>query len=97
MTADPGPLRQQGKPHVRRARPSVASRDLLSRYQAAMRTDLDMVLRALRSDTLSLAERDKYWGLAIKLGRELGNEVEVKPPAKEPTKLAPRGPAAVNF
>jgi hypothetical protein len=72
--------------HVRRAKPSRATQDLLGRYQAQMRYDLDMLVRMLRSDTLTVAERSKYWDLGIKLARELGSEVE---PPKQTAKVTP--------
>jgi hypothetical protein len=53
-----------------------------------------MVLRALRSDTLSLAERSKYWDLGVKLARELGSAVEPTPVQKEPTPLRAHAAAA---
>jgi hypothetical protein len=72
--------------HVRRAKPSRATQDLLGRYQAQMRYDLDMLVRMLRSDTLAVAEREKFGNLAIKLARELGSEVEGP---KHPAKVMP--------
>ena len=94
MTTEGATVREQTRRRVRRAKPSRATRDLLARYQDRMRSDLDMILRMLRPDTLSIAERPKYWDLGITLARELGNEIETAPPAEEPQRLRPTGTGA---
>ena len=94
MTTEAATVREQTRRRVRRATPSRASRELLARYHDRMRSDLDMLLRMLRPDTLTVAERTKYWDLAITLAKQLGNEIETAPPAEEPQRLRPTGTGA---
>lgn len=87
-----GRAQDQGRRHRRRGSPSAETASLLAEYQEAMRTELRAVLAELRGvvpDTglgldgpaagpvrPKLAERMKLWDLAIKVGRELGTEVD---------------------
>lgn len=77
-----------GKSHKRRRIISERNRALLGAYQSDMRMELRDVLNVLRSDTLTLAERERRWKFAAFLARELGDQLE------EPAKLHP--PAAVD-
>lgn len=79
------------RPHRRKGKPSAATTALLARYHAAMRADLARTLEDLEGTASSqleldgsstvkrpaLAERVRLWELAIKLGRELGTEIDV--------------------
>jgi hypothetical protein len=88
-----------GREHRRRGGPSPETEELLERYRAAMRAELDDLLGEIRPAggqlTLeggaarpALEQRRALWDLAIKLGREL---------AAAPEPIAPGGsePAAV--
>jgi hypothetical protein len=102
MAADVDGTRPQdaGRSHARKGSPSRATLSLLADYQEAMRAELRTVLRDLapvmpppglglvqdEAKRPSLADRTKLWDLAIKLGRELGTEIDPGP-------LEPAGPA----
>ena len=102
-----------GRPHRRRGAPSEATRSLLADYQAAMRSELAGVLVELHGkvpapgllddvvtapERPSLADRMRLWDLAIKLGRELGSEIEPLPSPAATSPLAPkRGRGRVDF
>jgi hypothetical protein len=84
-----------GRSHKRKGAPSAATRSLLTRYQDTMRDELSTILDDLapRAQDAGLglvpmppqrppiAERTKLWDLAIKLGRELGSEIDSSPEA----------------
>lgn len=90
MATDTGRPQDQGRRHRKRGAPSSETSTLLGEYQAAMRDELRAVLLELRpvapTGTLelvdeppkrpSLADRSRLWDLAIKLGRELGTEID---------------------
>lgn len=93
-----------GRRHRRKGAPSPATRTLLGKYQDAMRAELAAVLAELApappDPGLGLVEdtpkrpalevRIRSWDLAIKLGRELGAEVDPGPspdgPVGQPAK-----------
>lgn len=94
-----------GRRHRRVGRPSAATLTLLEEYQEAMRVELRATLVEVRGSPPpagllvdveavnvrpTLADRTRLWDLAIKLGRELGAEVDVTPPAP-PQRARPAG------
>lgn len=96
MTSDPsGPRRV----HRRKGAPSAATRSLLADYQGAMRDELrglladlapkapagqlDIMGQPLPARRHPLGERSKMWDLAIRLGRELGAELDQAPAAED--------------
>lgn len=98
-----------GRAHRRtKAGPSPESDEVLERYRAAMRAELDDVLGEVRpagaqltlegsSERIRppLADRLKLWDLAIKLGRELANgEDWSEPPPPPPTRTSGRAGGA---
>jgi hypothetical protein len=114
MPAEPdGPRRV----HRRKGAPSAATRSLLEDYQAAMRAELRGLLEELAprpSDgqldltgapvpprKLPLGERAKVWDLAIRLGRELGTELDLAPAEAEaeeaPRRHGPRPRSRVDW
>lgn len=93
MSESTGRPQDQGRRHRRVGAPEPETVALLGRYQVAMRTELEAILSDLQGvpqpDGLhgpvppkrpSLADRDKLWGLAIRLARELGQAVDPGPP-----------------
>jgi hypothetical protein len=84
----------EGRRHRRKGAPSAATLSLLADYQEAMRSELRTLLTDLQPKAQDqglglvamppkrppLAERSKMWDLAIKLGRELGSEIDPAPP-----------------
>lgn len=90
-----GRPQDQGRRHRRRGTPSAATASLLADYHAAMRAELRACLGELGGAATEnglglvpavvvrppLRERMALWDLAIKLGRELGSEVDATPPA----------------
>lgn len=97
----------QGRRHRKRGDPSGATATLLGEYQEAMRAELRQLLVELRGRPPApglgltgeapaavrpaLAERAKLWDLAIKLGRELGTEVDAGGQAGQAAPAAPAG------
>ena len=88
MTAEPVGAREQdvGRSHRRHRAPSPETAELLERYQAAMRAELEDVLAEIRPavgqltitgavQRPALEQRRALWDLAIKLGRELGSAI----------------------
>jgi hypothetical protein len=104
MTEEPDGARPQdvGRSRKRKGAPSAATRSLLERYQASMRDELGSVLDELAPSPTDpglglvkekpkrppIAERMKLWDLAIKLGRELGSEIDTTAKAP-PTVVGP--------
>jgi hypothetical protein len=103
MPADAGRPQDQGRRHTRKGAPSTATSTLLGEYQAAMRAELRAVLGELQGSggeqlgldgqpiikRPALEARVRLWDLAIKLGRELGTEVDVTPaPADQAAAVA---------
>ena len=87
-----------------KGRPSAESRALLARYQKAMRSELEMLLVEIRPyprhrlPRPPLAERAKLWELAIRLGKELGSEIDVATPTDDKADSgAPATLRAVDF
>jgi hypothetical protein len=86
-----------GRQHRRKGAPSAATASLLARYHEAMRGDLGDILRELEPAPAEDAglgldgaplikrppvkDRAALWDLAIKLGRELGTEIDPGPVA----------------
>lgn len=96
-----GRPQDQGRPHRARGKPSPATSTLLARYHAAMRSELEATLVEIAGATVvglletevkrpPLADRMKLWDLAIKLGRELGTEVDPGPLPGDPAPAAKR-------
>lgn len=90
MTVEGGRAQDQGRTHRRKGAPSAETSSLLVTYQAAMRDELRAVLAEIAGTVVdgllgsdvkrpSLEVRAKLWDLAIKLGRELGTEVDPSP------------------
>lgn len=85
--------------HRRRPTPSVETEELLDRYRAAMRAELDDLLEEIRPATGQLGafdgavtrppldDRRPRWDLAIKLARELAGSPS-EPLQVEPTRGA---------
>ena len=111
MTEEAGRPQDQGRSHKRKGAPSAATRTLLVEYQEAMRAELRAVLGDLAPRVppagllpdvqavpirLPMAERIKAWDLAIKLGRELGTEIEPAAPPVAASRPA-RRPRKVDF
>jgi hypothetical protein len=112
MTAEPDGTRpqDQGRRHRRKGAPSAATLSLLGDYQDAMRAELRAVLAELQPTPPApglglvkeapkrppLRDRAGLWDLAIKLGRELGSEIDPAPP---PVVVGPSKPrrAKVDF
>ena len=96
----------QGRRHRRKGTPATATASLLTRYQDAMRTELGSLLDEIAGEPMppglldegkvppvkrpAVAERARLWDLAIKIGRELGTEVDSRPP--EDQGAAPAAP-----
>jgi hypothetical protein len=115
MTADVDGSRPQdvGRRRTKRGRPSAATLSLLSDYQESMRAELRALLTSLEpvppapglglvkeeAKRPELAERARIWDLAIKLGRELGTEIDPGPltPAGPAKERAPRRARKVDF
>lgn len=92
MTEDTARPQDAGRSHKRRGRPSAETSTLLAAYQEAMRTELRATLTEIEGvdppPSLELTDeppgkvrpklevRVRLWDLAIKLGRELGTEVD---------------------
>ena len=90
---DVGRAQDQGRRHRRKGAPSAETTSLLAEYQAAMRSELRAVLGELRGklpdpglglvngepERPNLTDRMRLWDLAIKIGRELGTEVDDRP------------------
>jgi hypothetical protein len=85
----------EGRVHRRKGAPSAATLSLLADYQDAMRTELRAVLDELAGQPApagllpdaakvrvrpSIGDRMKLWDLGIKLGRELGSEIDPPTP-----------------
>jgi hypothetical protein len=103
MTTEGATVREQVRRGRGKGRPNPQTVQLLGEYHSAMRLELRSLLReinatirpaALKQPRPSLAERAKLWELAIRLGKELGSEIDVAPPAEEPTPLRPNAAAA---
>jgi hypothetical protein len=92
MAGDPGRPQDQGRKHRARRAPAAATSSLLTRYYEAMRAELAGTLAELEGAPApagllpdvtavrvrpSLGDRMKLWELAMKLGRELGAELDV--------------------
>lgn len=115
MTADVDGSRPQdvGRRRTKRGHPSAATLSLLADYQDAMRAELrallvdltpkapppNLELVAEPAKRPDLAERARMWDLAIKLGRELGTEIDPGPltPAGPAKERAPRRSRKVDF
>lgn len=109
MTAEGRP-QDQGRRHRARGAPSAATATLLERYQETMRAELSRLLDELAAVTtqtqldggtssapaLGITARTERWTLATKLARELGTEVDPRPPADAP-RARRRGPAKIDF
>lgn len=104
---DAGRPQDQGRPHRKGGRPSAPTATLLARYQQAMRDELAGLLDELAPKvdpqlTLEgapapakrppIADRVRLWDLAIKLGRELGTEVDTTPGPSPTPNAARTGP-----
>lgn len=91
-----GRPQDQGRSHKAKGRPSAETRSLLARYHAAMRDDLAAILDELEPRTPEpgllpdvkaeptrkpVKERAGLWDLAMRLGRELGAEIDPGPVA----------------
>lgn len=99
---DNGRPQDEGRRHRRKGAPSAATRALLGAYQGAMRDELRDTLAELRpapttnvlgeTTTMrpALVDRLRLWDLAIKLGRELGTEID---PGPSPSDVARTGPS----
>lgn len=105
MTEEAGRPQDQERRHRAKGRPSTETRRLLAQYQAAMRDELRALLAEIeprppaaglglvndQPKRLPVADRARLWDLAIKLGRELGSEIDPTPLASEaPARRAPR-------
>lgn len=104
MTDAAGRPQDQDRPHRKRAQPSPETASLLAEYQASMRSELRAVLAELRGklpdpglglinaepERPNLTDRMRLWDLAIKLGRELGTEVDDRPIEEGAQPAAPR-------
>jgi hypothetical protein len=104
-----GRPQDQGRRHRKAGQPSAETATLLARYQEAMRDELRALLAELQPRVpdpglglvaeeptrLALKDRAARWDLAIRLGRELGTEVDVPPmdalPAAPPAARRRRG------
>lgn len=94
----------EGRRHRRKGAPSAATASLLADYQAAMRAELRGILVDLAGvppapglglmpqppQRPALPERMRLWELAIKIGRELGTEVDATPTPAEADAARPR-------
>jgi len=104
MTSEAGRPQDQGRSHHRKGKPSAETTSLLADWQATMRHELRAIVEAVGARASGLlpdvpasfviplddARRDRLFDRGVKLGRELGTEVDVAPPVPEPT--ARRGP-----
>jgi hypothetical protein len=104
MATETARPQDEGRQHRRKGAPSAATASLLARYHEAMRGDLGAVLDELTPTPIEDAglgldgaplikrppvkDRAALWDLAIKLGRELGTEIDPGPVAEAAT--APR-------
>jgi hypothetical protein len=111
MTDDAGRPQDQGRRHRRVGQPSAATASLLTRYQESMRDELRGLLDEIAGQPApaglldagkpgpvvrpQLTDRIRLWDLAIKLGRELGTEVDAGPLVAQAPK--PRRPRRVDF
>jgi len=88
VTAERAGDREQdvGRSHRRRSVPAPETAELLERYQASMRAELEDLLAEIRPAVgqltidggvtrPTLEQRRALWDLAIKLGRELGGAI----------------------
>jgi hypothetical protein len=95
VTDEVGRAQDQSRRHRRKGAPSTETATLLAQSQAAMRAELRTLLVDLGGKLPDpglglggppelvrppLKERIPMWDLAIKLGRELGTEVDESPP-----------------
>ena len=104
----------QGRRHRRRGTPTGATSTLLTRYQSVMRIELTGLLDELEATEpaglglagevpkiTGTAERAKRWELAIRLARELGTEVDVRPvedvAAGAPIRMRPQSRRRADF
>jgi hypothetical protein len=100
-----------GRSHKRKGAPSAATRSLLTRYQDTMRAELAAVLDELAPAPPDpglgmvpvapkrppIADRIKLWELGIKLGRELGSEIDSTPKAPAVVGPSRRRRARVDY
>ena len=113
MSDENGRPQDIGRRHARKGSPSAETASLLSRYHAAMREALTAVLDELTPQPVEDAglgldgaplirqlpakDRAALWDLGIKLGRELGTEIDPGPAVTPPTTSAAQRRRRVDY